>query len=308
MDLRETHLPRGLVHCGQCHQVMTQVPQPSTEPGYQCQPGCRARLLDAVVVADTVGRAILRHAPRTLPVTGMPTPPYLAAAYADRFIARVTVGATAADITLAWHATPVPPPGASAAHRIAMARHLTSSNPQRARQLLYGCLIGVNPAAAPADSTHAEAAALLAELHLTLGHPNAAVTWAAYAHPALTHLKGPTHPASLASLHLLATAHRSAGQNQRALHLYQQLAEHLATTDGPRAHRTLAINATIALVLHQLGHCERAGTLLADTIATHHREHPHHPATTRMTQHLTRIWRDCDANRHQHQEPRVPPR
>ncbi|PZG10254.1 hypothetical protein C1I95_28260 [Micromonospora craterilacus] len=289
---------------------MTQGGPPGVDPTYECRPGCRPTPPAAAAVAATVGAAILRYAPQLAPVTGTPTPPILAAAHADRILARVTVGTTAADITLAWHARPAPSPGplrTAQAHRVAMARHVAAADPQRALSLLYNSLTEVNPATAPADVIHADAAALLATVHLTLGHAKAAVTWATYAHHALAHLKGPSHRDSLASLHLLATAHRSAGHHQRALHLYQQLADHLTTTDGPHAHRTLAIRATISLVLHHLGHCQAARTLLADTITTHQREHPDHPATSRMTQHLTRIRIDCDTKRHQHTGSARPP-
>ena len=309
VDLHETYLPPGMVHCGRCRQPMIQAGPPGGEPIYECRPGCRPTPPAAAAVAATVGAAILRYAPQLVPITGTPTPPIVAAAYADRILARVTVGATAAEITLVWHARPAPSPGPrrTAAGRVAMARVVAADNPQRALELLHNSLADVNPATAPADVIHANAAALLATVHLTLGHTKAAVTWATYAHHALAHLKGPSHQDSLASLHLLAAAHRSAGHHQRALHLYQQLAGDLATTDGPHAHRTLAIRATIALVLHHLGHCQAARTLLADTITTHQREHPGHHATSRMTQHLTRMRGDCDTKRHQHTGSDRPP-
>lgn len=302
------YLTPGLLRCGHCYEPMVQV-DAGFEPGYECQPGCRPTPVDAAQVADTIGRAILHHTPQIVPVATTPTLPQVAATYADRVLAHVTVGDTPADIALAWRTAPIllPDPHQNVrAHRIAAARHLAGRNPQRALDLLHKCLTGINPATAPADLVLAEAAALLAAVHLTLGHPNAAVTWASYAHDSLTQLEGPTHPDTIASLHLLATAHRSANHHQQALRFLRQLADHLATTDGPTAHRTLATQATIALVQHHLGHCQPARTLLADTITTHSQVHPGHPATTRMKQHLTRIRRDCDSKGHDHLESSRP--
>ncbi|MEU5945930.1 hypothetical protein ABZ793_10255 [Micromonospora sp. NPDC047465] len=301
-DPCEVYLPAGLLHCKLCHQPMDQAELQNSVHGYQCQADCRPRPLDATAVADTVGRAILRHAPRIIPTTGAPTPPHLAAIHAHRVLARITIGATPTDITLAWRATPKPVADrleAERAHRVATAHNLALNDPLRARQLLQGTLTGVDPATAPAHPLHAEAAALLAELQLRLGHTADAITWATYAHHSTSHLHGPTHPHALHALHLHAIAHRRAGHHQRAYHLYRQLADHL-THEGPHAHRTLAAHAATALVLHDLGHCQAARTLLSDTITIHRRHHPAHPATARMTQHLTRIWRDCAAKGHHH--------
>ncbi|MEU7171574.1 MULTISPECIES: tetratricopeptide repeat protein [Micromonospora] len=308
MDLPETYLPAGLLRCGHCHEPMVRI-DASFEPGYECQPGCRPTPVDAAQITDTIGRAILHHTPQIVPVATTPTLPHVAATYADRVLSHVTVSKTSADIALAWRTAPIllPDPHQNVrAHRIAAARHLADRNPQRALDLLQKSLTGINPATAPAELVHAEAAALLAAVHLTLGRPNAAITWASYAHESLTQLRGPTHPDTINSLHLLATAHRSANHHQQALRFLRQLADNLTTTDGPTAHRTLATHATIALVLHYLGHCQPARALLADTITTHHQQHPGHPATTRMKQHLTRIRRDCDSQGHDHPESSRP--
>ncbi|MFJ8582792.1 hypothetical protein [Micromonospora sp. NPDC093277] len=299
----ETYVLAGLLHCRFCHHGMLPAEPHDPVQGYRCRPDCRPRPIDAAAIADSIGRAILRYAPRIIPTRGRPTPPHLAATYADRVLARITVGAAPGDLTLTWYATGVPEADlapADHAHRIDAVRRLAVSDRPRARQLLTGMLAGVNPATVPAHPRHAEAAALLAQLHLRDGYPNAATTWATYAHRSTLNLHGPTHPRSLDALHLLATAHQHAGHQQRAHHLYRELADHLTHAEGPHAHRTLATRATIAVVLHALGHCQPARTLLADTIATHRREHPGHPATAHMTQHLTRIWHDCDTKGHHH--------
>jgi len=307
-DSWEVYLPPGLLHCRFCHQPM---PYTDLHEGYQCPQSCRPRLLDAAAVADVVGRVILRHAPRILHATGAPTPPYLAAAHAHRVLARITLGVIPTDIALTWRATPAPAPTPAhasdrliteRAQRIATARTLALTEPLRARQLLHASLAGVDPATAPGHPAHAEAAALLAELQLRLGHPIDAICWATYAHQSSARLHGPAHPRTLHALHLLAAAHRRAGHHQRAYALYRQLGEHLAATAGPHAHPTLAAHATTALVLHDLGHCQPARTLLAETITTHRREHPDHPATAHMTQHLARIWDDCAAKGHEHHD------
>ncbi|MFJ8582068.1 hypothetical protein [Micromonospora sp. NPDC093277] len=300
----DVHLPPALLHCRSCHQPM---PYTHLHEGYQCQQDCRPRPLAAAALADVIGRTILRHAPRILPTTGAPASPHLAAIHAHRILARITIGTTPDDITLTWRPTPTPAPARDQltierAQRVTTARSLAPTDPIRARQLLHASLTGVDPTTAPAHPVHAEAATLLAELQLRLGHPTDAIGWATYAHHSTTHLHGPTHPRSLHALHLLANAHRRAGHHQRAYGLYRQLGEHLAATAGPHAQPTLAAHATTALVLHALGHCQPARTLLADTIATHRREHPDHSATVRMTQHLTRIWDDCASKGHQHHD------
>ncbi|WP_143194375.1 tetratricopeptide repeat protein [Micromonospora sp. CB01531] len=296
VDSWETYLPAGLLHCTFCHQPMAQAKLQESAHGYQCQPDCRPRPLDAAAIADTIGRAILRHTPQIVPTTGAPTPPHLAATHAHRVLARITIGTTPGDISLTWRATPLPGPSVDTerAQAVATARHLAHDDPMRARQLLHDSLTGINPATAPAHPLYTDAAALLAELLLQLDRPSDAIAWATYAHRSTTHLNGPRYPRTLHALHLLAIAHRRAEHHQRAFRLYRELADQLTRLEGPHAHRTLATHATTALVLHDLGHCQAARTLLADTITTHRRHHPDHPATARMTQHLTRIWNDCD--------------
>lgn len=304
VDSWEMYLPPGLVHCRFCHQPMTHGLHDSGH-SYQCQQPCRPRPVDGAAITHAVGRAILRHAARAIPTTGTPTPPHLAAVHAHRILARVTVGNTPTDITLTWRATPIPESDrfeTERARSIATARDVSLSDPLRARQLLHSNLTGVDPATAPAHPLHAEAATLLAELQLRFDHTSDAIAWATYAHHATNHLHGPTHPQALHALHLLAAAHRRAEHHQRAYYLYRELADHLTHTNGPHAQRTLAVQATTALVLHALDHCQAARTLLADTITTHRRHHPGHPATARMTQHLKHIWRDCATKGHQHHD------
>lgn len=304
-DSYEMYLPPGLLHCRFCQQPMAHAESHDSGQGYQCQQGCRPRPLGGVAVADTIGRAILARAARIIPSTGTPTPPHLAAVHAHRVLARVTVGATPSDVTLTWRATPVPETGrfeAERARRVTTARTLVLSDPLRARQLLHASLTGVDPTTAPADPVHAEAATLLAELQLRLGHPADAITWATYAHHSTTHLHGPIHRRALHALHVLAAAHSRGRHHQLAYRLYRELTDRLTQSDGPHAQRTLAVQAATALVLHALGHCHAARTLLADTITTHRREYPGHPATAHMTQHLSRIWHECATKGHQHHD------
>ncbi|MEU5725041.1 tetratricopeptide repeat protein [Micromonospora sp. NPDC047738] len=302
-DSWEAYLAAELL-CTFCHQPMAHTEPQDSVQGYQCQTGCRPRPLDAAAIADTVGRALLRHAPRIIPPSGTPTPPHLAAIHAHRVLARITIGATPGDITLTWRAAPLPSSSVDTerAQAVATARHLALDDPLRARQLLHDSLTGIDPATAPAHPLYTDAAALLAELLLRLDHPSDAVAWATYAHYSSVQLHGPTHPRSLHALHLHAVAHRRAGHHQRAYRLYRELADQLTRLEGPHAHRTLATHASTALVLHALGHCQAARTLLADAITTHRRDHPDHPATARMVQHLSRIWRDCATKGHQHQD------
>ncbi len=301
----DIYLVPGLLHCKYCHQPVARVEPADTAPAYLCGNDCWPKPLDAVVIAAHVGRAILRHAPRIVPSSaGTPTPPHVAAMHAHCVLTRVTVGTTARDMTLTWRAVPLASPDrwdTERAQRVTAARDLTLSDPLRARHLLHDSLTGIDPVSAPPHPVHAEAATLLAVQHLRLGELDAATAWAGYAHHSADHLYGPTDRRSLHALHLFAAAHRSAGHHQRAYHLYRQLGEHSASSDGPRGHRTLAVHATTALVLHDLGHCQAARNLLADTIATQRREHPGQPTTARMTYHLARIRQDCATRGHRHE-------
>ncbi|MEU5942695.1 CDC27 family protein [Micromonospora sp. NPDC047548] len=302
----KTYLSPGLMYCKFCHHPLTHAETADAAQAYRCGEECWRPPVDVVVIADHVGRAILRHAPRIVAASAeTPTPPHLAAMHAHRILTRVTVGATARDITLTWRAVPLSSPSrweTERAQRVAAARALALGDPLRARQLLHDSLTGIDPATGQPHLVHAEAAILLTELHLRFGQLDAAIAWAGYAHYSTDHLYGSTDRRSLHALHLFAAAHRSAGHHQRAYHLYRRLGEHLASSDDPRGHRTLAVHAITALVLHDLGHCQAARNLLADTIATHRREHPGHPATARMSHHLARIWQECATKSHHHED------
>ncbi|MFF5171745.1 tetratricopeptide repeat protein [Micromonospora sp. NPDC000089] len=268
---------------------------------YQCPENCRRHGLDAVVVADTLGRAILRHVPAIVTAPGHPKSTNLAAVHAGRILARVTAGSTATDLRFTWCAAPAPTPGQpgpALAERLRSARSLAATDPQRARETLREALATADPTTA--DPTHADAAQLYAELLIRLGNPAAAIRWAGSAHHSRAHLHGPSARSTLAAVHTLATAHRQAGHHQRAYRVYRHLVDQLTATAGPDAHPTLAIQATLALVLRDLGHCGAALRLLADTITTHLRAHPHHPATARMLQHLHEMWQHCADRGHEH--------
>ncbi|MGY4912560.1 hypothetical protein [Micromonospora aurantiaca (nom. illeg.)] len=302
----EFYLHPGLVHCKFCRQPVDRVETADLPPTYVCGNDCWPRPLDALVIATHVGRAILQHAPRIVPShPGTPTPPHLAAIHAHRILTCVTVGTTARDMTLTWRATPLADPDRWETERaqwVAAARDLALSDPLRAREVLHKSLIGIDPATGPPHPVHTEAATLLAAVHLRLGDIDPAIGWAGYAHHSANHLYGATHRRSLEALRLFAAAHRRAGHHQRAYHLYRQLGEHCAHSDGPCGQRTLAVHATTALVLHDLGHCHAAHNLLVDTIATQRREFPGHPATARMTHHLSRIRQDCATKGHHHED------
>ncbi|WKU07279.1 hypothetical protein [Micromonospora sp. HUAS LYJ1] len=275
-------LPDGLLHCLFCQQPMTAT---FTAVGlvYDCPPPCRRPPLNAVAVAEAVGQVVLRHAAHLVPTPTHPKRAVIAAVHAHRLIARITAGRHPADLRVTWPATARPRHALT--EQLRLAHQLATTDPARAHRLLQTILAGVDPAATPISTFHAEAAHLLA----TLLHGIAAIRWADYAHRSLTHLHGPTAPPTLTAAHTLATAHRQAGHHQRAYRLFRQLAEQLADTVGADAHRTLAVRATSALVLHDLGHHDAARTLLADVINRHRHAHPGHPATTRMTDHLDRL-------------------
>ncbi|MEU4595300.1 MULTISPECIES: tetratricopeptide repeat protein [Micromonospora] len=298
-DPHALSLPPGLLWCGICRRPMTAVLTLDAKVAYDCPPDCHRPALPAARIVDMIGRAVLRNAPHIVPAAvAHPHNTETAAACAGRIISRVTAGRHPADLRITWR--PVVASTAPLTEHLDLARALTATNPAHARELLHAVLSAVDPTTAPADPVHADAAHLHAEVLIRLGHPTAAIRWATYAHQAHTHLHGPTAAATLAGLHTLATAHRLASHHQRAYHLYRHLAEQLATTAGPDAHPTLATQASLAVVLHDLGHCTRARDLLADTITAHRRAHPGHPATARMISHLGRIWQDCAARQHVH--------
>ncbi|WP_328340527.1 tetratricopeptide repeat protein [Micromonospora sp. NBC_00421] len=273
-------LPDGLLHCRFCQQPMTAT---FTAAGlvYDCPPPCRRPPLNAVAVAQAVGKVVLGHAAHLVPALTHPKQAGIAAAHAHRLVNRITVGLRPADLRITWP-TIAGQPRHALVEELRVARQLATTDPTRTHHLLQSILAGVDPATTATSTHHADAAHLLA----TLLHSRAAIRWADYAHRSFTHLHGPTDPLTLGAAHTLATAHHRAGHHQRAYRLYRQLADHLTTTAGPDAHPTLAVRATTALVLHDLGHHDAAHTLLTDTITRHRRAHPDHPATQRMADHL----------------------
>ncbi|MDG4807704.1 tetratricopeptide repeat protein [Micromonospora sp. WMMD1120] len=300
-------LPPDLMLCRICDQPMTRAPD-GNRLVYQCPGNCRRHGLDATLVADIVGEAILRHTPAIVTAPGHPKSTNLAAAHAGRVIARVTAGTTATDLRLTWRTALAPTPGLpgpALTERLRSARALTAADPVRARETLRDALAGVDPATTTADPTLADATHLYAELLIRLGNPAAAIRWATYAHRSHTQLRGPSARPTLAAVHTLATAHRGSGHHQRAYHVYRHLAEQLTATTGPDAQPTLATQASIALVLRDLGHCAAARRLLADTITAHRRTHPHHPATARMLHHLHQMWEHCAERGHDHPDIEV---
>ncbi|MEU8376102.1 tetratricopeptide repeat protein [Micromonospora sp. NPDC048894] len=276
-------LPDGLLHCRFCQQPMTPL---FTHVGlvYDCPPPCPRTPLNATAVAHVVGQVVLRHAAHLLPAPTHPKRASIAAAHAHRFMARITAGAHPTDLHITWPATASQPRHALT-EVLRLAHQLVNTDPTRTHHIVQRILADVDPATTATSTLHAEAAHLLARLL----HSKAAIRWADFAHRSLTHLHGPTAPTTLTAAHTLATAHRRAGHHQRAYRLYRQLADHLAATAGPDAHPTLAVQATTALVLDDLGHREAARTLLADTITHHRRAHPGHPATSRMAEHLDQL-------------------
>ncbi|MGC4851877.1 hypothetical protein ACLQ24_00425 [Micromonospora sp. DT4] len=195
----------------------------------------------------------------------------------------------------------------SIAQRIDYARsRINRGDRARAVDVLRTGLLHVNPTDdnTALDAATATAAALLAELTLTDGDPAAALPCAAWAYRSLQHLLGARFPETRFALKVLAAAHRRAGNLTEAANHYSDLVRHHTTAEGPRALPTLAAQATLALVLHQGGHCAQACQLLARTAATHRAVYPRHPDGTRMHHELTRMRASCLDQGHGHpQEP-----
>jgi hypothetical protein len=145
-----------------------------------------------------------------------------------------------------------------------------------------------------ARPAEAEAVALQAGVLLSLGEPQAARGWAAYAHIAFRRLYGERDGRSLHSLGLLAAVLTRVGAHGRAAQRYQHLIELFNDLEGARSPRALAARADLATVEHARGQCEKGRQGLAGVIAEHEQENgPGHPVGVRMLARLAIMWRDC---------------
>jgi hypothetical protein len=282
-------VPPDLLACHTCRRSMILIQLPGCGRVYLCTPSCGRTPVSAEEIREAVAAVVLRRTPHLVPA-GKTTQ---AASYALGPIQRVVVGATGADLHITWRAVSrqITGPMMAMAQRLHLAqRHAADNTPERAIDILHSGLLHIDPTSGrlALDTATARAATLLATL--TGGDPAAALPWAQWGHRSLRHLlREPTNPDVRAALRVLAAAHRAAGNLTAAADCYSDLIRHHTQADGPYALRTLAAQATLAVVLHEHGRQEPARQLLARTISDHRRAHPHHPGIARMTAALYRM-------------------
>ncbi|MDG4760407.1 tetratricopeptide repeat protein [Micromonospora sp. WMMD710] len=294
-------IPPGLVTCHDCHHPMILVQLPKCPPVYLCMPACGRTPVPAQSLRDAVARAVLHRAPHLVPKDKIDA----AAAYAPGGIHRVAVGASPSDLHFTWRSNPrqLVGPRMSPAQRLNYARARANHGDRaRAIEVLHTGLLHTDPTddSSALDVATANSAALLAELALADGDPNAALPWAGWAHRSLRRLRGATSPEATAALKVLAAAYRRTGNLPEAADCYRDLIRHHTSADGPRALPTLAAQATLALALYQDGHCAQARQLLARAAAEHRAAHPGHRDGPRLRQELNRMRATCVDQRHGH--------
>lgn len=294
-------VPPGLTTCHLCANPMILVQLPGGPQVYLCMPACGREPVAAQALRDAVAQAVLHRAPHLVP-TGKTE---FASAYAPGALRRVAVGADHTDLHLTWRSHPrqLVGPRMSMAQRLSYARaRAEHGDHARAIQVLHTGLLLTDPTddLGALDLATALTAALLAELTVVHADPSTALPWAGWAHRSLRRLLGGTAPEAHAALRVLALAHRRSGNFTEAANCYRDLIHHHGNVEGPRALPTLAAQATLAVVLHQDGHCIQARQLLARTAAAHGAAHPGHRDGPRLRQELARMRAGCVDRGHEH--------
>ncbi|MBX7268853.1 tetratricopeptide repeat protein [Micromonospora sp. Llam7] len=290
-------LPVVLLSCRRCARQPVKIGS-QDRILYLCRPGRRRRPLDAYLLTDAVGRAVLRHTSNGLSRhASAPPSPDAVIARVEQVLQRVNVGETEEDIRLIWSLGRVPDvvAGLPLADLTERVRQLIDRGQlAAAADVLYGALSPVITSTTAPDSDRAQAARLLAQILVQTGQPNLALRFADYARRAHRFLHGDDADVTLSATHLLATAHRHAGNVEDAYRLYRRLTAELTALDGRDALRTLRAQANLALVLHAKGQCTRAHTMLVDAVTTLQRAHPDETsAAGRMLAHLTAMQHAC---------------
>jgi hypothetical protein len=172
-----------------------------------------------------------------------------------------------------------------------------------AQDLLAAALTEADPTPSRATPESAQAAALLAKIHVTLGDPHSARGWSTYAYAATTHLYG-THDARTtdAAITLAAVLHR-VGNQDKAARLYSDAILELSAIEGPESPRVLAAHADLATVEYARGDCAAARTRLEDAWELQREVYGEgQPAGIRMLAKLGAMERDCgrSAASHEH--------
>ncbi|MFY1691437.1 tetratricopeptide repeat protein [Plantactinospora sp. WMMB782] len=163
-----------------------------------------------------------------------------------------------------------------------------------ARNLLGPPLDAADPSPAHASAELAEAAGLQARILVSLGDPQAARGWAAFAYSAATRLHGAADPRTVATAATLAAVLHRVGSHARAARLYRDVIIELTATDGPESLRVLAAHADLATVEYAQGACTLARNRLEDAWELHREVYGDgHPGGIRMLARLGAWQRDC---------------
>ncbi|MDG4784992.1 tetratricopeptide repeat protein [Micromonospora sp. WMMD1102] len=290
-------LPVSLLRCRRCARQPVKIGS-RDRVLYLCRPRCRRRPLDAYLLTDAVGRAVLRHTSTGLSRhASAPPPPDAVIARVEQVLQRVTVGETEEDFRLVWSLGPVPDivAGLPLADLTERVRQLIDRGQlAAAADVLHTALSPVITSTTAPDNDRAQAAHLLAQLLVQTGQPNLGLRFADYARRAHRFLHGDDADATLSATHLLATAHRHAGNVEDAYRIFRRLTAELTALDGRDALRTLRAQANLAVVLHAKGQCTRAHTMLVDAVTTLQRAHPDETRVAgRMLAHLTAMQHAC---------------
>jgi hypothetical protein len=179
---------------------------------------------------------------------------------------------------------------------------ISSGDYAGAQELLGSALADADPSPAHATDDTAEAAALLAKVHVALGDPHAARGWSSYAYAAATRLYG-VHDARTtdAAITFAAVLHR-VGSQERAARLYSDAIIELSAAEGPESPRVLAAHADLATVEYARGDCAAARTRLEDAWELHREVYGEgQPAGIRMLAKLGAMERDCGRYTKSHQ-------
>ena len=172
-----------------------------------------------------------------------------------------------------------------------------------ARHLLDSALAGTDADPARADPDLADAAALHAQILVTLGDAESARDWAGFAHTAQQRLHGPADDRTVSATATLAAVLHRVGAHRAAAELYTTVVDLLSERDGPHSARVLAAEADRATAEHAGGDCGPAVDRLADAWNRHRSAYGNAtPAGIKMLARLATMERDCgdDARAREH--------
>lgn len=148
---------------------------------------------------------------------------------------------------------------------------LESADVSGALAQLERALPDLASARAAADDAVAEAATLYATLLVSADSADLAVAWAELGHSVYCTVTGPSSALSLQAQAVLGRVWTAAGDPDRAVAVYADLARRLPERLGPAHRQVFNGRADYAAALHRAGRCESARALLAESCRAHDR-------------------------------------